>query len=69
VGPLPSFMGKLSSLSNMKLSGNNLTGKIPVSFNGMILQIFQIWVSKSGLVKCLIKSLSVSLFLVVKSKI
>jgi Leucine-rich repeat (LRR) protein len=61
VGPLPSFMGKLSSLSNFKLSGNNLTSKIPASFNGMILQIFQIWVSKSGFVKCLIKSLSLSL--------
>jgi len=29
-------------------------------FNSMILQIFQIWVSKSGLVKCLIKLLSLS---------
>jgi Leucine-rich repeat (LRR) protein len=61
VGPLPSFMGKLASLSNLKLSGNNSTSEIPASFNDMILQIFQIWVSKSGLVKCLIKSLSVSL--------
>jgi hypothetical protein len=28
VGPLPSFLGKLSSLSNLKLSENNLTGEI-----------------------------------------
>jgi Leucine-rich repeat (LRR) protein len=39
VGPLPSFLGKLSSLSNLKLSENNLTGEIPASFNGAILQI------------------------------
>jgi Leucine-rich repeat (LRR) protein len=41
VGPLQRFMGKLSSLSNLKLSGNNSTGEIPASFNDMILQIFQ----------------------------
>ncbi|KAG7958355.1 hypothetical protein I3843_10G017300 [Carya illinoinensis] len=39
VGPLPSFLGNLSSLSNLKLSGNNLYGEIPASFSGMNLGI------------------------------
>lgn len=38
VGSLPSFLGNLSSLSVLKLSGNNLMGEIPMSFKGMSLQ-------------------------------
>ena len=38
VGPLPSFLGKFSSLENLKLSGNSLTGEIPRSFTNMLLQ-------------------------------
>ncbi|KAJ1379065.1 Protein kinase domain [Sesbania bispinosa] len=33
-GPLPDFLGKMNSLSFLKLSGNGLTGEIPVSLNG-----------------------------------
>ncbi|KAJ7971674.1 Receptor protein kinase [Quillaja saponaria] len=39
VGPLPSFLGKMSSLSVLKLSGNSLSAEIPESFNDMILQM------------------------------
>ncbi|KAG6693816.1 hypothetical protein I3842_09G020700 [Carya illinoinensis] len=38
VGPLPSFLGMLSSLSNLKLSVNNLSGQIP-SLGGSALQM------------------------------
>ncbi|KAF7818847.1 receptor protein kinase TMK1-like [Senna tora] len=38
-GSLPSFLGNLSSLSVLKFSGNNLTGEIPATFNGTILQV------------------------------
>nr|TKS01610.1 hypothetical protein D5086_0000171630 [Populus alba] len=31
-GPLPYFLGALSSLQNLRLSGNNLSGEIPASF-------------------------------------
>ncbi|KAG7961509.1 hypothetical protein I3843_09G020700 [Carya illinoinensis] len=38
VGPLPSFLGMFSSLSNLKLSVNNLSGQIP-SLGGSALQM------------------------------
>lgn len=37
VGPLPDFLGSMSSLSVLSLSNNRLTGGIPASFKGMIL--------------------------------
>lgn len=37
VGPLPDFLGSLSSLSVLSLSNNRLSGGIPASFKGMIL--------------------------------
>ncbi|XP_022982835.1 receptor-like kinase TMK3 [Cucurbita maxima] len=37
VGPLPDFLGSMSSLSVLSLSDNRLTGGIPASFKGMIL--------------------------------
>lgn len=40
VGPLPDFLGNLSSLSVLLLSGNSLSGVIPVSFKEMNLQMF-----------------------------
>lgn len=39
VGPLPDFLGNLSSLTVLQLSGNGLTGGIPGSFTGLNLQI------------------------------
>ncbi|KAF5473939.1 hypothetical protein F2P56_005886 [Juglans regia] len=39
VGPLPSFLGMFSSLSNLKLSVNYLSGQIPESFSGSALQM------------------------------
>ncbi|KAK6942534.1 Serine-threonine/tyrosine-protein kinase, catalytic domain, partial [Dillenia turbinata] len=38
VGPLPDFLGKMASLSVLKLSSNNISGEIPPSFNGSNLQ-------------------------------
>ncbi|XP_054818602.1 receptor protein kinase TMK1-like [Prosopis cineraria] len=38
-GPLPTFLGNLSSLSILKLSRNNLTGEIPSTLNHSILQV------------------------------
>lgn len=38
VGPLPDFLGSLSSLQNVRLSGNSLSGEIPASYKGMSLQ-------------------------------
>jgi len=38
-GPLPEFLGKMNSLSFLKLSSNNLTGEIPLSLNGSALQV------------------------------
>ncbi|KAF2308319.1 hypothetical protein GH714_039990 [Hevea brasiliensis] len=37
-GPLPDFLGSLFSLRNLKLSGNNLSGEIPLSFGVLPLQ-------------------------------
>lgn len=39
VGPLPEFLGNLSSLSVLLLSGNKLSGLIPASFNGTVLKM------------------------------
>lgn len=39
VGPLPDFLGTLSSLSVLLLSGNSLSGEIPASFNGTVLKM------------------------------
>ncbi|KAI4300555.1 hypothetical protein L6164_033922 [Bauhinia variegata] len=38
-GKLPDFLGKMSSLTVLKLSNNNLTGEIPQTLNGTNLQI------------------------------
>lgn len=38
VGPLPDFLGNLSSLTVLELSGNSFTGEIPASFEGLNLQ-------------------------------
>ncbi|KAL2536083.1 Leucine-rich repeat protein kinase family protein [Forsythia ovata] len=40
VGPLPDFFGKLSSLTLLRLSYNRLTGGIPQTFQGSMLQVF-----------------------------
>ncbi|MED6172822.1 hypothetical protein PIB30_053526 [Stylosanthes scabra] len=39
VGPIPEFLGTMVSLSVLQLSGNNLSGAIPASFEGIGLQI------------------------------
>ncbi|KNA03176.1 hypothetical protein SOVF_211670 isoform A [Spinacia oleracea] len=39
VGTLPEFLGSLSSLTALRLSGNKLSGIIPMSFNNSMLQI------------------------------
>lgn len=39
VGPVPDFLGKLASLTALKLSYNKLSGGIPASFGGSSLQI------------------------------
>ncbi|XP_057973818.1 receptor-like kinase TMK3 isoform X2 [Malania oleifera] len=39
VGPLPDFLGKMSSLSVLKLPLNRLSGEIPASFRDSVLQI------------------------------
>ncbi|XP_062002492.1 receptor-like kinase TMK3 [Rosa rugosa] len=41
-GPLPDFLGNLSSLTVLELSGNGLTGEIPKSFTGLNLQSLQL---------------------------
>ncbi|KGN64970.1 hypothetical protein Csa_022794 [Cucumis sativus] len=38
-GPLPEFLGTLSSLTTLKLSYNRLTGQIPKSFGQFFMQI------------------------------
>ncbi|KAL6133712.1 hypothetical protein ACLB2K_065946 [Fragaria x ananassa] len=38
VGPLPEFLGNLTSLTVLELSGNGLSGEIPASFKGLNLQ-------------------------------
>ncbi|KAH7685530.1 Non-specific serine/threonine protein kinase protein [Dioscorea alata] len=39
VGPIPEFLGRMSSLTVLKLSYNTLTGEIPASLSGSALQI------------------------------
>lgn len=39
VGPLPDFLGSLSSLSVLLLSGNRLSGEIPATFKGTLLKM------------------------------
>ncbi|XP_038974550.1 LOW QUALITY PROTEIN: receptor protein kinase TMK1-like [Phoenix dactylifera] len=39
VGPLPDFLGRMSSLRVLELSYNNLSGEIPATFSGSSLQI------------------------------
>ncbi|OIV92285.1 hypothetical protein TanjilG_00303 [Lupinus angustifolius] len=39
VGSVPEFLGKMNSLTDLKLSGNNLSGEISASLNGSGLQI------------------------------
>ncbi|XP_010262997.1 PREDICTED: receptor protein kinase TMK1-like [Nelumbo nucifera] len=46
VGPLPDFLGQMPSLTVLKLSYNNLTGKIPASFNQSQLQI--LWLNNQS---------------------
>lgn len=38
VGPIPDFLGRMASLTNLKLAYNSLTGEIPASFSGASLQ-------------------------------
>ncbi|KAK7244809.1 hypothetical protein RIF29_39636 [Crotalaria pallida] len=38
VGPIPDFIGKMNSLTALKLSGNSLVGPIPESLSGAVLQ-------------------------------
>ncbi|CAJ2654757.1 unnamed protein product [Trifolium pratense] len=39
VGTLPDFLGTLSSLSELRLSGNRISGEIPVSFGQSSIQV------------------------------
>ncbi|KAL1298835.1 hypothetical protein HN51_043128 [Arachis hypogaea] len=39
VGPLPDFLGTLPSLTNLRLSGNRLSGKIPETFAQSSIQV------------------------------
>lgn len=43
VGQLPDFLGKFSSLQNLRLSSNNLSGPIPASFKG--LNLVNLWLN------------------------
>ncbi|XP_044509728.1 receptor-like kinase TMK3 [Mangifera indica] len=43
VGHLPDFLGGLSSLQNLKLSGNSLSGEIPASFKD--LNLVNLWLN------------------------
>ncbi|OMO82570.1 hypothetical protein CCACVL1_11897 [Corchorus capsularis] len=38
IGPLPDFLGSMPSLTNLRLSFNSLSGEIPGTFNGSVLQ-------------------------------
>ncbi|ONK57514.1 uncharacterized protein A4U43_C09F1280 [Asparagus officinalis] len=46
VGPLPEFLGGMQSLRALKLSYNNLSGEIPASFSGSMLQI--LWLNNQN---------------------
>ncbi|XWS56066.1 hypothetical protein CRYUN_Cryun09bG0055000 [Craigia yunnanensis] len=39
IGPLPDFLCSMPSLTNLRLSGNNLSDEIPGTFNGSALQM------------------------------
>ncbi|KAG8504035.1 hypothetical protein CXB51_002328 [Gossypium anomalum] len=39
IGSLPDFLGSMPSLTNLKLSDNKLSGEIPNTFNGSVLQM------------------------------
>lgn len=39
VGPLPEFLGEMTSLSELRLSFNRISGGIPASFNNSVLQV------------------------------
>ncbi|PIN05687.1 Serine/threonine protein kinase [Handroanthus impetiginosus] len=45
-GPLPGFLGNMSSLEFLKLSFNRLTGGIPESFRGSLLKI--LWLNEQS---------------------
>lgn len=47
-GPLPDFLGNLSSLTVLELSGNSFTGEIPASFKGLNLQRLELNNPKGG---------------------
>lgn len=45
-GPLPEFLGNMSSLEVLKLSSNQLTGGIPESFRGSLLRV--LWLNEQS---------------------
>ncbi|KAM7264348.1 hypothetical protein ACFE04_002031 [Oxalis oulophora] len=47
-GPLPDFLGSISSLQFLMLSENHLSGEIPASFKGMPLQMLWLNDQKGG---------------------
>ncbi|XP_062112476.1 receptor-like kinase TMK3 [Humulus lupulus] len=46
VGPLPEFLGKMSSLQVLTLSGNTLSGEIPASFKDLTLS--KLWLNNQN---------------------
>lgn len=45
-GQVPEFFGKFSSLNSLKLSSNSLSGGIPSSFDGSLMQV--LWLNDQG---------------------
>lgn len=43
-GPLPDYLGTMSSLTNLRLSGNSLSGEIPSTLSGLGLQ--SLWLNE-----------------------